>query len=298
MQRKVLHHRTNGAAGRYHVVMGSAAKALCKLPKRHDGDAQSAAILAHDGLFGQGFINAILFGGVMTPALKASSLWKLYQAGESTVEAVRGVDLNVESGEMVAVMGPSGCGKTTLLNILSGIDEPSAGMVEVNGAPLYGISDNARTDLRGKEFGFIFQDFNLLPVLSAVENVELPLLLLGTPAAEARKEALDALKRVGLEDRSEHRPSELSGGQQQRVAVARAIVHRPSIILCDEPTGNLDTGTSGEVMALLTSMNEVENTTFLIVTHDATIAEQCQRTITMQDGLIVQASGANSGEEE
>ena len=164
------------------MVMGSAAKTLCKLPKRHDGDAQTAAILAHVGLFGQGFINAILFGGVMTPALKASSLWKLYQAGESTVEAVRGVDLNVESGEMVAVMGPSGCGKTTLLNILSGIDEPSAGMVEVNGAPLYGISDNARTDLRGKEFGFIFQDFNLLPVLSAVENVELPLLLLGTPA--------------------------------------------------------------------------------------------------------------------
>lgn len=222
----------------------------------------------------------------MVAALQASNLWKLYQAGESTVEAVRGVDLTVDSGEMVAVMGPSGCGKTTLLNILSGIDEPSAGNVSVNGEPLYGISDNARTDLRGRQFGFIFQDFNLLPVLSAVENVELPLLLVGTSAGEARQQALEALVRVGLGDRSAHRPSELSGGQQQRVAVARAIVHRPSIILCDEPTGNLDTGTSGEVMRLLRSMNDEEGTTFLIVTHDEAIAAQCQRTIRMRDGLI------------
>lgn len=222
----------------------------------------------------------------MVAALQASNLWKLYQAGESTVEAVRGVDLTVDSGEMVAVMGPSGCGKTTLLNILSGIDEPSAGNVSVNGEPLYGISDNARTDLRGRQFGFIFQDFNLLPVLSAVENVELPLLLVGTSAGEARQQALEALTRVGLGDRSAHRPAELSGGQQQRVAVARAIVHRPSIILCDEPTGNLDTGTSGEVMRLLRSMNDEEGTTFLIVTHDEAIAAQCQRTIRMRDGLI------------
>ena len=295
---KQFHQGANGAPLWHHPLMGSTAEALCELTERQHGDAQTVAIVAHDGLFGQGFINAILFGWFMTPALQASNLWKLYQAGESTVEAVRGVDLVVQPGEMVAVMGPSGCGKTTLLNILSGIDEPSAGMVAVNGEPLYGISDNARTDLRGKEFGFIFQDFNLLPVLSAVENVELPLLLLGTPPVDARMEALEALRRVGLEDRSEHRPSELSGGQQQRVAVARAIVHRPSIILCDEPTGNLDTGTSGEVMALLSSMNKVENTTFLIVTHDATIAKQCQRTITMQDGLIVQPVVGSTGEEE
>lgn len=280
------------------MFVGSSAQAFSELAKGEHGDAPVVSIVAHGGLFGQGFINAVLFGWFMTPALQASNLWKLYQAGESTVEAVRGIDLTIQSGEMVAVMGPSGCGKTTLLNILSGIDEPSAGMVAINGEPLYGISDNARTDIRGKEFGFIFQDFNLLPVLSAVENVELPLLLLGTPPAEARSEALLALKRVGLEDRSEHRPSELSGGQQQRVAVARAIVHRPSIILCDEPTGNLDTGTSGEVMGLLSSMNSVENTTFLIVTHDPTIAEKCQRTITMQDGLIVQASTTLDSEEE
>ncbi len=246
----------------------------------------------------QGFINAVPSRWVMVAALQASNLWKLYQAGESTVEAVRGVELTVVSGEMVAVMGPSGCGKTTLLNILSGIEETSSGNVLVNGEPLYGISDNARTDLRGRQFGFIFQDFNLLPVLSAVENVELPLLLLGTPSNEARAQALDALSRVGLADRSEHRPSELSGGQQQRVAVARAIVHRPSIILCDEPTGNLDTGTSGDVMALLTSMNQQEGTTFLIVTHDEAIAAQCQRTIRMQDGLVQHEPSRNESEEE
>jgi ABC-type lipoprotein export system ATPase subunit len=199
---------------------------------------------------------------------------------------------------MVAIMGPSGCGKTTLLNILSGIDEPTAGMVNVNGQPLYGISDDQRTDLRGSQFGFIFQDFNLLPVLSAVENVELPLLLQGVAANEARTTAMEALTRVGLGDRFEHRPAELSGGQQQRVAVARAIVHSPSIILCDEPTGNLDTATSGEVMTLLRAMNQDEGTTFLIVTHDETIAEACQRTITMQDGVVVHASGTIDGEEE
>ena len=214
------------------------------------------------------------------------------------MEAVRGVDLTVHAGEMVAIMGPSGCGKTTLLNILSGIDEPTAGMVNVNGQPLYGISDDQRTDLRGSQFGFIFQDFNLLPVLSAVENVELPLLLQGVAANEARTTAMEALTRVGLGDRFEHRPAELSGGQQQRVAVARAIVHSPSIILCDEPTGNLDTATSGEVMTLLRAMNQDEGTTFLIVTHDETIAEACQRTITMQDGVVVHASGTIDGEEE
>lgn len=235
---------------------------------------------------------------IMPPALEASQLWKLYQAGESTVEAVRGVDVRIDSGEMIAVMGPSGCGKTTLLNILSGIDEPTSGTVSVNGQPLYGISDDQRTDLRSQHFGFIFQNFNLLPVLSAVENVELPLLLNGRSPGEARSEAQRALEQVGLGDRSGHRPAELSGGQQQRVAVARAIVHRPSIILCDEPTGNLDNTTSGEVMRLLNTMNEEEGTTFLIVTHDPAIAAQCQRTITMSDGNIVDPTSLSSVEEE
>ena len=214
-------------------------------------------------------MKSIPFGSFMTPALQASNLWKLYQAGESTVEAVRGVELRIQAGEMVAVMGPSGCGKTTLLNILSGIDEPTAGEVKVNGHPLYGISDNQRTDLRGEHFGFIFQDFNLLPVLSAVENVELPLLLLGRSPSEARKEAMDALRRVGLEDRGEHCPAELSGGQQQTRCCGLRFHRPPSnfIILCDEPTGNLDTATSTQVMGLLQDMNQREKTTFLIVTH-------------------------------
>ena len=280
------------------MVMMPSAQPLSERSKGEDGDGDERSIRTHATPFGQGFINAIPFGSCMTPALQASGLWKLYQAGESTVEAVRGVDLTVKAGEMVAVMGPSGCGKTTLLNILSGIDEPTSGMVMVNGQPLYGISDNARTDLRGQQFGFIFQDFNLLPVLSAVENVELPLLLQGTGSGEARAKALDALMRVGLLNRSEHRPSELSGGQQQRVAVARAIVHTPSIILCDEPTGNLDTSTSHEVMTLLKTMNQTEGTTFLIVTHDESIAEQCQRTITMRDGMVVSTTHAESREEE
>jgi putative ABC transport system ATP-binding protein len=223
----------------------------------------------------------------MSAAMQANGVWKLYASGTSTVEAVRGVHLTLQTGEMVAIMGPSGCGKTTLLNVLSGIDEPTAGSVTVNNQPLFGITDNERTSMRSKYLGFIFQDFNLLPVLSAVENVELPLLLLGYGANDARKRALEALKDVGLGERSQHRPAELSGGQQQRVAVARAIVHRPSVILCDEPTGNLDSKTSGEVLTLLKRLNSEQDTTFLIVTHDANIAALCDRVIQMDDGLII-----------
>jgi putative ABC transport system ATP-binding protein len=232
----------------------------------------------------------------MSAAMQANGVWKLYASGTSTVEAVRGVHLTLQTGEMVAIMGPSGCGKTTLLNVLSGIDEPTAGSVTVNNQPLFGITDNERTSMRSKYLGFIFQDFNLLPVLSAVENVELPLLLLGYGANDARKRALGALKDVGLEDRSQHRPAELSGGQQQRVAVARAIVHRPSVILCDEPTGNLDSKTSGEVLTLLKRLNAEQNTTFLIVTHDAKIASLCDRVIQMDDGLIINSDAQHEEE--
>ena len=224
----------------------------------------------------------------MGPVMKATGVWKIYPSGESTVQAVRGVDVSIDAGEMVAIMGASGCGKTTLLNILSGIDEPNSGDVHVNGEPLFGISDNKRTRMRAEYLGFIFQDFNLLPVLSAVENVELPLLLLGKSASEARKGALEALESVGLSQRSEHLPSELSGGQQQRVAVARALVHNPTVILCDEPTGNLDSVTSAEVLELLHKLNRERNTTFLIVTHDAMIAKRCTRTLQMLDGTIVE----------
>ncbi|MCH1528580.1 MAG: ABC transporter ATP-binding protein [Candidatus Poseidoniaceae archaeon] len=223
----------------------------------------------------------------MSTSMQAAGVWKLYASGTSTVEAVRGVDVTLKVGEMVAIMGPSGCGKTTLLNVLSGIDVPSAGEVFVDGKPLFGVSDNERTTMRSNYLGFIFQDFNLLPVLSAVENVELPLLLLGVAASEARSRAMQALTDVGLAERSQHRPAELSGGQQQRVAVARAVVHRPAVILCDEPTGNLDSKTSEEVLALLKRINEEHQTTFLIVTHDARIAELCDRVLQMEDGLII-----------
>ena len=231
----------------------------------------------------------------MRPVMQATALWKIYASGESTVQAVRGVDVEVKEGEMIAIMGPSGCGKTTLLNVLSGIDEPNSGEVLIDGNPMYSVSDDKRTQMRAENLGFIFQDFNLLPVLSAVENVELPLLLLGKSASESRKSALEALDSVGLADRSEHRPTELSGGQQQRVAIARAIVHHPKVILCDEPTGNLDSATSSTVMTLLKEINKKLGTTFLLVTHDKDVASQCSRILQMDDGLMVDTG---RGEEE
>ena len=231
----------------------------------------------------------------MRPVMQATQLWKIYASGDSTVQAVRGVDVSVKEGEMIAIMGPSGCGKTTLLNVLSGIDQPNSGEVLIAGQPMYSVSDDQRTQMRAENLGFIFQDFNLLPVLSAVENVELPLLLLGKSASEARNTALEALESVGLADRSEHRPTELSGGQQQRVAIARAIVHHPKVILCDEPTGNLDSATSNTVMTLLKEINEKLGTTFLLVTHDEEIASSCSRVLQMDDGLIIDSG---RGEEE
>ncbi len=228
--------------------------------------------------------------------MQANELWKLYASGESTVQAVKGVNVTIGEGEMIAIMGPSGCGKTTLLNVLSGIDEPTAGEVTIDEKSLFAVSDNERSRMRAEYLGFIFQDFNLLPVLSAVENVELPLLLLGKPANEARNTALDALKAVGLGERSGHRPSELSGGQQQRVAIARAIVHNPSVVLCDEPTGNLDSATSASVMELLKSINKKMGTTFLLVTHDSEVAKQCNRILHMDDGEII--SDQRGDEEE
>ena len=230
----------------------------------------------------------------MRTVMEARALWKVYQTGDNHVQAVRGVDLKLKQGEMVAIMGRSGCGKTTLLNVLSGIDEPSSGEVLVGEKQLFGISDDERTEMRAQNFGFVFQSFNLLPVLSAVENVELPLLLIGKSSTEARDGAIKALTSVGLEDRANHRPTELSGGQQQRVAIARAIVHSPSVILCDEPTGNLDSATSSEVMQLLRQINIENNSMLLLVTHDDKIAKQCDRILKMDDGIII----ADTSEEE
>jgi putative ABC transport system ATP-binding protein len=227
----------------------------------------------------------------MSGALACTGLWKLYDLGDEPVEAVRGVNLSIKSGEMVAIMGPSGCGKTTLLNVLCGIDDPSAGVVTVSGKQLYGISDDERTGLRATHMGFIFQQFNLLPVLTALENVELPLLVGKVDATKARTMARSALDSVGLGDRYDHRPAELSGGQQQRVAVARAFVHSPDVILCDEPTGNLDSRTSDEIMDLLIARNRDEGVTLVIVTHDEEIAARCHRVLHMSDGMMVSEEG-------
>ena len=222
----------------------------------------------------------------MAVALSCEGLWKIYEMGDEKIQAIKGVSLSINQGEMVAVMGPSGCGKTTLLNILSGIDDPSAGQVNVAGKPLFGISDDERSDIRGKEMGFIFQKFHLLDVMNAVENVEIPLLLAGTNPSDARKKATKALTKVGLSERVNHRPSELSGGQQQRVSIARAIVHDPSVILCDEPTGNLDSLTSKNVMELLLELNQ-SGSTIVIVTHDDDIASMCNRIVRIKDGSVV-----------
>ena len=232
----------------------------------------------------------------MTTVLEARELWKVYDTGTNRVEALRKVSVSLKPGEMVAVMGQSGCGKTTLLNCLSGLDEISAGEVLIHGQPLSQMSDYDLTALRGSQLGFIFQSFNLLPVLTAVENVELPLLMAGTSPREAREKALEAMEAVGLGNRDGHLPSALSGGQQQRVTIARSFVHDPSVIFADEATGNLDSKTSDEIIDLLLSLNAERGVTTLLVTHDPEIAERCSRVLVMQDGRIVE--DRRTGEEE
>ena len=232
----------------------------------------------------------------MTTVLEARELWKVYDTGTNRVEALRKVSVSLKPGEMVAVMGPSGCGKTTLLNCLSGLDEISAGEVLIHNQALSQMSDYDLTAMRGSQLGFIFQSFNLLPVLTAVENVELPLLMAGTSPREARERAIEALKAVGLGDREGHLPAELSGGQQQRVTIARSFVHDPAVIFADEATGNLDSQTSDEIIDLLLSLNADRGVTMLLVTHDSEIADRCSRVLVMQDGRIVE--DRRSGEEE
>ncbi len=220
------------------------------------------------------------------PMIDVRDLTKLYDAGSVRVEALRGVSLRVERGEMLAIMGPSGCGKTTLLNCMSGIDEPTTGTIEVEGEDIVAMDDDRRTSYRARRMGFVFQFYNLLPVLSAVENVELPLLVSGTPPGAARAKALAALERVHLVDWRTHRPAELSGGQRQRITIARALVNDPAIVWADEPTGDLDSQTADEIMGLMQTLNADHQHTFVIVTHDPAIAARCHRTVHMRDGLI------------
>ncbi|MPZ99248.1 MAG: ATP-binding cassette domain-containing protein [Dehalococcoidia bacterium] len=218
--------------------------------------------------------------------IEVRDLVKTYDTGAVTVHALNGVTLDVPRGEMVAIMGPSGCGKTTLLNCASGIDEPTNGLIRIEGTDISTLDDNTKTSYRARRMGFIFQFYNLLPVLSAVENVELPLLVSGTPASEARPKALAALERVGLADWAGHRPAQLSGGQRQRVTIARALVNDPAIVWADEPTGDLDSTTADQIMTLMQDLNREQQQTFVIVTHDPGIAQRCHRIIHMRDGQI------------
>ena len=226
--------------------------------------------------------------GKRTPIVVANQIHKTFRSGEIEVHALRGVDLTIETGEMVAIMGPSGCGKTTLLNTLSGLDSFDGGEVTIEGTSLAKMNDRRRTDYRARRMGFVFQSFNLLPVISAVENVEMPLLVSGVRPARARKRALESLDSVGLADRASHRPMQLSGGQNQRVTIARALVNHPALVWADEPTGNLDVGSSTEVLALMQRLNRERGQTFVIVTHDPQVAEVCERIVRMKDGEIVE----------
>ena len=216
----------------------------------------------------------------------AENVTKTYDTGRIKVTALNNVTLNVERGEMVAVMGPSGCGKTTLLNCLSGLDEISSGTVKINNTELSTMSDKVKTKYRAQRMGYIFQAFNLLPVLTARENVEMPLLVSGTSAKDAKESAENALELVGLTDWIEHYPAELSGGQIQRVTIARSLVNTPEIVWADEPTGNLDSENAKDVMKLMIKLNAENNQTFVIVTHSDEVAELTNRTIFMRDGVI------------
>ena len=221
------------------------------------------------------------------PIVEARNVDKRYDTGKIEVHALRGVTFAVRRGEMVAIMGPSGSGKTTLLNCLSGLDAIDSGDVLIEGVSLGAMSDEQRTDYRARRMGFVFQFYNLMPVLTAVENVELPLLLARAPAREARRRAFDALAMVDLAERADHVPEELSGGQRQRVTIARALVNDPAIVWADEPTGDLDSENAEEIVALMRRLNRERGLTFLIVTHDIAVGRSTDRIVRMVDGTIV-----------
>lgn len=219
--------------------------------------------------------------------VKMQNIRKEYHLGETVVPALRGVDLTIETEEFVAIWGPSGSGKTTLLNLIGTIDEPSSGTLMIAGHDVTRLTDNKRTELRNFNLGFVFQGFNLIPVLSALENVMLPLQIRGVSASEAKEEALKRLAEVGLADFAKHRPDKLSGGQQQRVSIARALVTRPSIIIADEPTANLDSDTSKTIIGLMRALNEKDGITFIFSTHDQRLLDRVDRLIRLEDGKIL-----------
>lgn len=222
----------------------------------------------------------------MTALLEAKGLKKTYRMGKILVPALREITFDIKEGEIVAVFGPSGSGKSTLLYVLGGLDKPDEGEVLIDGLSLSTLNDNALTEVRLRKIGFIFQFFNLLPRLTALRNVELPLTLADMSEKESVKKAEEMLKLVGLGDRMNHRPSEMSGGEQQRVAIARALINEPKIVLADEPTGNLDTNTGWEIVQLMKRLNTEKGQTFIVVTHDPAIAETVDRIIYLKDGMI------------
>ncbi len=218
--------------------------------------------------------------------VQVKGVHKTYNTGRVKVHALRGVDLAIRDAEMMAIMGPSGCGKTTLLNCLSGLDLIDQGEISVKGHIIPKMADKERTKFRAEEMGFVFQDFNLVPTLTALENVMLACAYAGVHGAAAKTAALEVLHLVGLADRAGHRPAELSGGEQQRVAIARALVNRPALVLADEPTGNLDSERSAEVLALLRQSNREHGQTIVLVTHDAEVGQACDRVVWMRDGEV------------
>jgi putative ABC transport system ATP-binding protein len=218
--------------------------------------------------------------------IKAANVHKTYEGGNIKVHALRGVDLTLKKGEMVAIMGPSGCGKTTLLNCLSGLDDVTSGNVEIEGKSLTEMSENKKTEYRAQHMGFIFQFYNLLPVLTALENVELPLLISRMNPKEAQKKAMAALEKVGLKGWETHKPAELSGGQRQRVTIARSLVNDPYIVFGDEPTGDLDRETTEGILDIICELNKKKKQTFILVTHDPKVAERTHRILEMESGVI------------
>src|SRR5256884_7824473 len=222
------------------------------------------------------------------PIIRGIDAHKTYNSGPVTVHALRGVNLEIPRGEMVAIMGPSGCGKTTLLNCFSGLDDLTSGDVRIEGVSLSGMDDDAKSRYRSRRMGFVFQSYNLLPVLTAAENVELPLLVARVPAKEARRKALVLMEQVELNGWAGHKPAQLSAGQQQRVAIARALVNDPAIVWADEPTGNLDSETSAQIMDLLVRLNREQRQTLVLVTHDPIVSSRAHRILRMRNGQIVE----------
>ncbi len=220
------------------------------------------------------------------PTVSVRGLTREYKQGDHIVHALRGVDLDIDSGEFTVLMGPSGSGKTTLLNLIGALDVPTAGTVSIDGHDIGGLKSGKRADLRLQQLGFVFQSYNLIPVLTAYENADFVLMLRGMPAAERKQRVMETLKAVGLDGLENRRPNELSGGQQQRVAVARAIAGKPALVLADEPTANLDSKTSGELIDLMKELNEQQGVTFLFATHDPSVMTAAKRVIQLVDGRI------------